>query len=65
MTRFGQRLSHRWRSAAIAASIAACLVVAGPVWAAVDAGDLADEISAERLQSRIEEMTALGSRMSG
>ncbi len=65
MTRFGQRLSHRGLSAVIAASIVACLVAAGPVWSAVNAGDLADEISAERLQSRIEQMTALGSRMSG
>ncbi len=65
MTRLGQRLSHRGRFAVIAASIVACLIAAGPVWSAVDAGDLADQISAERLQSRIEELTALGSRMSG
>ncbi|MFW5868527.1 MAG: M28 family peptidase, partial [Armatimonadota bacterium] len=55
----------RGLTAVIAASIALCLVMAAPGWAAVDARNLADEVSAERLQSHIEGMAALGSRVSG
>ncbi len=63
MTRFMHSLSHRGLLAAIAAAVLACMV-AVPA-AAVEVSDLAGQISPERLQSRIEQMTALGTRMSG
>ncbi len=65
MTRFEQRTPIRGLTAVIAASLALCLLIAGPGLAAVDSQDLADEVSADRLQSNIEQMASLDSRVSG
>lgn len=65
MTRFEQRISARGLAAALAASIILCLGALTPGRSAVDVPELADQISPERLQARIESFADLGSRMSG
>ncbi|MBD3292799.1 MAG: hypothetical protein GF393_07720, partial [Armatimonadia bacterium] len=64
MTRFSKR-ARRGLAPILVAGLALCLLAVGPAWSAVDVADLADEVSADRLQSRIEEMAELGSRVSG
>ncbi|MFO8082003.1 MAG: FtsX-like permease family protein [Armatimonadota bacterium] len=65
MTGFAKRIQFRGLAAAVVAGVAVCLMAAGPGHAAIEATELAEQISEERLQSRIEDMSALGSRVSG
>ena len=65
MTRFGTSTQLRGFTSIFGAALALCLLAAGTGWSAVDVTDLADEVSEQRLQSRIEEMAGLGSRVSG
>ena len=63
MIRLKQRIQLRGLAMAFALGMTAALVAA-PGWSA-SVEDLADEITYERLESRIEQMAELGSRVSG
>ncbi len=65
MTLSGQRTVLRGLCAAIAMGAVLCLLTADAGYSAMGAREIADQISRDRLRSRIDDFAALGSRVSG
>lgn len=65
MTLSGRRPLRRGLSVAAAVGMVLCMMAADAGWSAPSVKELADQVSRERLASRIEQFAALGSRVSG